>query len=143
MLGDAGLRAKQIATSSYDVSFVSDLREWSVNVRMSEAWLMLRTFVLALPTAPSRRVALLECIAQANSSIALAKFSLIDDNSICIELEYRSDHVTADTIKQLLGLVVRIGDENYPKLFRIAVGDATLEALESSFKKPTKETEPN
>ena len=64
MLTDAGVRAKQIATSSYDVTFVSELREWSVNVRMTEAWLMLRTFVLALPSAPSRQVALLECIAQ-------------------------------------------------------------------------------
>ena len=143
MLSDAGLRAKQITTSSYDVTFVSDLREWSVNVRLSDAWLMLRTFVLALPTAPPRRLALLETIAQTNAAIALAKFSVTEDHSVCIELEYRSDHVSAETLKQLLGLVVRIGDEHYPKAFRIATGDATLDALESAFKQPSQEAEPN
>jgi hypothetical protein len=142
MLSEAGLRGKQIATSSYDVTFTSDLREWSVNVRMSEAWVMLRTFVLSLPTAMPRRLALLENIAQANASLSLAKFSLTDDNSICIDLEYRSEHVGADTLKHLIGLVVRIGDEHYPKLFRIATGDAALDALESSFKKPATEPEP-
>ena len=139
MLSDAGLRAKQVTSSSYDVTFVSDLREWSVNVRMTEAWLMLRTFVLALPTAPARRLALLETVAQINAGIALAKLSLTEDHSVCIELEYRTEHVGADTLKQLLGLVVRIGDEHYPKIFRIATGDATLDALETAFKKPAKE----
>lgn len=123
--------------------FTSDLREWSVNVRMSEAWLMLRTFVLALPAAAPRRLALLQNIAQANASLSLAKFSLADDNALCIDLEYRNEHVGADTLKQLIGLVVRVGDEHYPKLFRIVTGDTALDVLESAFKKPSTEPEAN
>lgn len=139
MLGEAGLRPKRVSESSYDVMFTSELREWAVNVRMSEAWLMLRTFVLALPEAPARRDGLLEATMQANAALSLAKFSLTEDRSLCIDLEYRNEHVEPDILKQLIGLVVRVGDEHYPKLFRIATGEATLKALESAFKKPAPE----
>ncbi len=143
MLSEAGLRAKRVSTSSYDVIFTSDLREWSVNVRMSDSWLMLRTFVMALPEALPRRLALLEAAMQFNAAVSLAKFSQTEDKSLCIDLEYRNDHVTAQTLKHLIGLVVRVGDDYYPKLFRIATGDVTLEKLENAFKKPPSETDPD
>ena len=142
MLKEAGLRAKRVGASSYDVMFTSDLREWVVNIRLNDAWLMLRTFVMALPPGAPRRLALLEAALQANSALSLAKFSSTEDASLVIDLEYRDEHLNAGTLANLIGLVVRVGDDHYPKLFRIATGDIALEALESAFKKPPKETDP-
>jgi len=141
MLKEAGLRAKRVGASSYDVMFTSDLREWVVNIRLNDAWVMLRTFVMVLPAGPPRRLALLEAALQANAALSLAKFSATDDSSLTIDLEYRDEHLNAETLGNLIGLVVRVGDENYPKLFRIATGDVALEALESAFKKPPKKTD--
>ena len=134
MLEEAGLRAKRVAASSYDVMFTSDLREWAVNIRLNDSWVMLRTFVMVLPTPAQRKLALLEAAMQANASLSLAKFSATDDKSLVIDLEYRDEHLNAETLRNLIGLVVRVGDENYPKLFRIATGDSTLQSLESAFK---------
>jgi hypothetical protein len=141
MLEEAGLRAKRVGASSYDVMFTSDLREWAVNIRLNESWLMLRTFVMVLPPGTPRRLALLEAALQANASLSLAKFSATEDRSLVIDLEYRDEHLGAETLRNLIGLVVRVGDDHYPKMFRIATGDAALEALESAFKKPPKETD--
>jgi hypothetical protein len=142
MLEEAGLRAKRVAASSYDVMFTSDLREWAVNIRLNDSWVMLRTFVMALPAGAPRRLALLEAALQANATLSLAKFSATEDRSLAVDLEYRDEHLNAETLRNLIGLVVRVGDDHYPKLFRIATGDTALEALESAFKKPTGETDP-
>jgi hypothetical protein len=142
MLEEMGLQAKRVSASSYDVMFTSDLREWAVNIRLNESWVMLRTFVMVLPAGAPRRLTLLEAALQANASLSLAKFSTTEDRSLVIDLEYRDEHLNAETLRNLVGLVVRVGDENYPKLFRIATGDVALEALESAFKKPTNESDP-
>ena len=139
MLEEAEMRAKRIGASSYDVMFTSDLREWAVNVRLNDSWVMLRTFVMALPPGAPRRLALLEAALQANASLSLAKFSVTEDRSLVIDLEYRDEHLNSEILRNLIGLVVRVGDDNYPKLFRIATGDTALEALETAFKKPPNE----
>gem|GEM_PF-1351302 len=142
MLKEAGLRAKRAGASSYDVMFTSDLRQWAVNIRLNDAWVMLRTFVMVLPPSAPRRLALLEAALQANAALSLAKFSATEDSSLFIDLEYRDEHLNAETLHNLIGLVVRVGDDNYPKLFRVATGDMTLEALESAFNKKPKKIDP-
>src|ERR1700676_5613074 len=142
MLEETGLQAKRVGASSYDLMFTSDLREWAVNVRLNEAWVMLRTFVMVLPQGTPRRLALLEAALQANAALSLAKFSATEDASLVIDLEYRDEHLGAETLPNLIVLVVRVGDDYYPKLFRIATGDVTLETLESAFKKRPKKTDP-
>lgn len=137
MLEEADLGAKRVGASSHEVTFTSALREWAVNVRLNEAWLMLRTFVMLLPPSVPRRLALLEAALQANAALSLVKFSATEDNALVIDLEYRDEHLDAEALRNLVGLIVRVGDDNYPKMFRIAAGDTTLEALESAFKKPS------
>jgi hypothetical protein len=139
MLVEAGLRVKRVSRGAYDVTFPSELREWGVTVRMSESWVMLRTFVLALPPSGRRRQALLEASMQANANRSLIKFSLGEPNSLYIDLEYREEHVTPEVLKNLISLVVNVGDAEYPKLFRLATGDDALDALESAFKRDPSE----
>ena len=128
-----------MAANSYDVVFTSALREWSIRVRMTDAWVMLRTFVLCAPESPARRHELLETVMRDNAGLSLVKFSLSEDDAICLELEYRTDDVTSEKLKSLCNLIVRIGDEYYPKLFRLITGDVALDALETAFKKPASE----
>ncbi len=133
------MHVKRVRRGAYDVSFPSHLREWLVRIMLTDAWLMLRTFVMNLPEPAPRRAALLEAAMQANGRLSLTKFSLADATSLCLELEYRAEHTDAAVLQNLIGLVVKVGDAEYPPLFRIASGDAALEALESAFNRPSAE----
>jgi hypothetical protein len=139
MLTEAGMHVKHAGVGSYEVSFPSRLREWSVRVTLADVWVLLRTFVMTLPADGPRRLALLEAAMQINGRLSLAKLSVVDATSLCLELEYRSDHVDSDVLRNLVGLLVKVGDREYPQLFRIATGDTALDALESAFNRSPNE----
>ena len=125
LLSDADLSAKQVGGAVYDVCIPAGLREWVVNVRMTEAWVSLRTFVL--------RARLLEAALLANGRTSLTKFSLGADNALSLELEYRQEHLDSSVLRNLVCLAVKVGEAESPRLFRIATGEAALDQLESAF----------
>jgi hypothetical protein len=133
LLSEADLRAKRTGGAAYDVRIPAALREWVVEVRMTEAWVSLRAFVLSLPEAPSLRASLLEAAMSANARTSLTKFSLVDETSLCLELEYRQDHLDAAILRNLVCLIANVGEAEYPRLFRLATAEDALESLESAF----------
>lgn len=135
LLTEADLSAKQVGGAVYDVCIPATLREWVVTVRMTETWVSLRTFVLSPPDSQVQRAAIFEAAMLANGRNSLAKFSLVDDNSLCLEIEYRQEHLDSSVLRNLVCLAVKVGEAEYPRFFRIATGGAALEDLESAFKR--------
>jgi len=133
LLSDADLSAKQVGGAVYDVCIPAGLREWVVNVRMTEAWVSLRTFVLSVPESAPVRARLLEAALLANGRTSLTKFSLGADNALSLELEYRQEHLDSAVLRNLVCLAVKVGEAEYPRLFRIATGESALDQLESAF----------
>jgi hypothetical protein len=111
------------------------LREWVVNVHMTETWLHLRAFILSVPESPAVRARLLEAALLANGRTSLTKFSLVDESSLCLELEYRQEHLDSSVLRNLVCLVIKVGEVEYPRFFRIATSEAKLESLESAFRR--------
>jgi hypothetical protein len=135
LLSDADLSAKQVGGATYDVCIPALLREWVVNVRMTEAWVSLRAFVLNVPETPQVRASLLEASMLANGRRSLTKFSLGDDDALSLELEYRQEHIDSAVLRNLVCLVVNVGEAEYPALFRIATRASALDSLEAAFKR--------
>jgi hypothetical protein len=133
LLSDADLSARQVGGAAYDVCIPATLREWVVNVRMTETWMNLRTYVLTVPATPAARARLLEAALLANGRTSLTKFSLDDDSSLCLELEYRQEHLDSSVLRNLVCLAVKVAEAEYPRFFRIATSEPQLAALESAF----------
>ena len=64
-----------------------------------------------------------------NQKMCLTKF-VFGENSLVLELDYRMEHVNAETLGSLVSLVFINAEENYARLFRIVSGDDVLEALD-------------
>jgi hypothetical protein len=128
LLSEGGLNVKYVGPACYDVTFRGDLREWTVTARLTECWIFLRSYIMRVPESAAMRAALFEAALQINGRLSLGKLS-IEEDSLFLDIEYRCEHLDAVVLRNLLGLVVQVGDEEYPKLFRIAAGDTTLKAL--------------
>jgi len=128
LLGEGGFNVKHAGPACYDVTFRGNLREWTVTARLTDCWIFLRSYVMRVPESAATRAALFEAALLVNGRLSLGKLS-IEEDSLFLDIEYRCEHLDAIVLRNLLGLVVQVGDEEYPKLFRIAAGDMTLKAL--------------
>jgi hypothetical protein len=133
LLDEGGFNVKKVGAATYDVSFCGELREWTLTLRLTDTWVLLRSYVMRLPESAPVRSALLRAALEINADLPLGKLS-IEDNGLFLDVEYRTEHLDGCVLGNLLRLVVDAGDDEYPKLFRIASGDALLEVLETSFR---------
>jgi hypothetical protein len=131
-LDEGDFNVKQVGSATYDVSFRGLLREWTVTTKLTDTWVLLRSYVMRLPESAPVRVMLLQAALEINGDLPLGKLS-IEGDSLYLDVEYRAEHLDSDVLSNLLRLMVHVGDDEYPKLFRIASGDTMLKALESSF----------
>ncbi|MFY9780486.1 MAG: hypothetical protein WAJ85_08250 [Candidatus Baltobacteraceae bacterium] len=132
LLDEGDFNVKPVGSAIYDVSFRGQLREWTVTTRLTETWILLRTYVMRLPESAQIRTTLLQTALEINGDLPLGKLS-IEGDSLYLDIEYRTEHLDSSVLGNLLRLVVQVGDDEYPRLFRIASGDTMLKALESSF----------
>jgi hypothetical protein len=132
LLDEGDFNVKRVGAATYDVSFRGALREWTVTTRLTDTWILLRTYVMRLPETAPVRTMLLQTSLEINGDLPLGKLS-IEGDSLYLDIEYRAEHLDSSVLSNLLRLVVNVGDDEYPKLFRIASGDVMLKALESSF----------
>ena len=129
---EGGFDVRHVGPACYDVSFHGELREWTVTARLTDAWVFLRSYVMRIPDSLPIRSLLMEDALEANGRLLLGKLS-IEGDALVLDIEYRAEHVDGAVLSNLLGLAVKVGDAEYPRLFRIASGDITLNALGSSF----------
>jgi hypothetical protein len=132
LLDEGDFNAKQVGSATYNVSFRGKLREWAVVTRLTGDWVLLRSYVMRLPHSAPVRSMLFQTALEINGALPLGKLS-IEGDGLYLEVEYRSEHLNSSLLGNLLGLLVDVGDAEYPRLFRIAAGDMILKALESSF----------
>ncbi|MGP6157378.1 MAG: hypothetical protein ACLPYS_07710 [Vulcanimicrobiaceae bacterium] len=132
LLDEGDFNVKQVGAATYDVSFRGELREWTVTVRLTDTWVLLRAYVMRLPESVPIRSMLLQSALEINGDLPLGKLS-IEGDSLYLDIEYRAEHLDPSVLSNLLRLAVNVGDDEYPKLFRIASGDVVLKALETSF----------
>ncbi len=131
-LREGDFDVRHVGPACYDVNFRGELREWTVTARLTDAWVFLRSYVMRIPDALPVRSLLMEDALEANGRLLLGKLS-IEGDGLVLDIEYRAEHVDGAVLSNLLGLAVKVGDAEYPRLFRIAAGDVTLNALGSSF----------
>ena len=132
LLDEGDFNVKQVGSATYDISFRGELREWTVTTRLTETWVLLRSYVMRIPESVPVRSMLLQHALEINGDLPLGKLS-IEGDCLYFDVEYRTEHLDSSVLSNLLRLTVYVGDDEYPKLFRIASGDVMLKALESSF----------
>ncbi|MGP6158886.1 MAG: hypothetical protein ACLPYS_15500 [Vulcanimicrobiaceae bacterium] len=135
LLDEGGFNVKKVGLATYEVSFMGDLREWTVTTRLTGAWTLMRAYVMRLPKSESIKGMLLQGALEINADLPLGKLSLEGD-ALYLDIEYRAEHLDAGALKGLLQLIVNVGEDEYPGLFRIASGDRILKSLESSLALP-------
>ncbi len=109
------------------VAFTGRYRDWSFAVSLDSEWLTIQAFVCELPDIATLKAALLEEAMAINHRIAIGKFA--SAGALSLEAEYRAEHIDAEVLANILGLLQKTAEENYPRLFRVASGDAILESF--------------
>lgn len=130
LLKEADIRSTRFDATRRLVMYPGRTRDWTFNVNIFNGWLHIHTYVCEIPQAANVRAELLEAAMVANQRMSLTKFAKAE--ALIFELEYRDDHIDAEVLGNLFGLVMSNAEEHYPKLFRIVSGDAVLESLGSN-----------
>jgi hypothetical protein len=81
LLEEGDFNAKQVGSAAYDVSFLGELREWTVVTRLTEAWVLLRSYVMRLPKSAAVRLPLLQTALEINGALPLGKLSIEGDGA--------------------------------------------------------------
>jgi hypothetical protein len=136
LLDAAGIKGIRLGPAGYQASYLGPYREWNLQLRLHEGWLMARVFICRMPAEEGTKRRLMEFMLTQNGRLCVAKYSL-GPADICLDLEYREEHVNGEVLSNLAGLVTGILDDEYPKLFRIISGDETLRSLERAFRRST------
>jgi hypothetical protein len=129
LLKGAGLRSFRLDATHRGINFSGRSREWLVAARLTPDWLNLAITVCTLPELTSARDRLLAWAMGRNRSIALLKFAVYE-NLLLLEADYRAEHLDADVLGNIIGLLNSTAEEQYPAIFRITNGDDVLEKLE-------------
>lgn len=127
LLKEAGYTSSRIDRHRRALLFMGRTREWTIVARMHDGWLNIYTHVCQLPTEPGVRARLLETVMTLNQRLLLTKF--VSSATLVLELDYRTEHVDVEVLKNLVGLLYAAAEEYYPRIFCIASGDDVLEAL--------------
>ncbi|MFZ1123600.1 MAG: hypothetical protein WAN59_00475 [Candidatus Baltobacteraceae bacterium] len=130
LLKEAGLKSARLDSTRRGIAFPGRAREWLVVARLNQNWLHLYTFVCNIPEEPGLRARLLEETMHANAALTLVKF--VAGPGLCLEIDYRAEHLDASVVGNLVSLLYHAAEEQYPKVFRIVSGDETLRELETS-----------
>lgn len=127
----AGLRSVHLDTAHRGVNIIGRTREWTLVTGLSSDWLNVTTTVCQLPKQIGLRSRMLAWAMATNRSLPLAKFSVLDE-TLVLELDYRTEHVDDAVFGSLLGMLYSVAEEHYAKVFRIVNGDDVLDSLERS-----------
>ncbi|HLI96366.1 MAG TPA: hypothetical protein VKT72_09805 [Candidatus Baltobacteraceae bacterium] len=122
--------------SGYELSFHGTYRDFDIRCVLGNGWLHTCVYILQLPALSATRSRLLERIAELNLAIPLAKFTKSED-VLCLDLEYREEHVDSAVFGKLANLLRQLAEEHYPEIFRIVSGQERLDALQAAFQRPS------
>ncbi len=128
LLKAADIASFRITNDLRGMSYTGRTREWLIAARLNDHWFNAYTRICSLPEEPTLRARLMEAVMDMNRQMPLAKF--ITSSGLVLELDYRADHLDAEVIGNLIGLLHANAETHYPKIFRIVSGDDTLEKLE-------------
>jgi hypothetical protein len=131
MLTEAGLRSQRLGVGTRGIIFAGRDREWFLAVQLTDDWLNVATTFCEVPDEPGMRGPLFEHTMRLNRALTLLKFVTVE-KSLVLELDYRAEHVDGVVLANLIGHVLSCAQDQYPAVFRIVSGDATLQALEAS-----------
>ena len=124
---EAGIKSTRLDASRRVATFAGRTRDWSFIANLYNGWLHVQTYVCEIPGAAGLRAELLDVAMVANQTMSLTKF--VKSSALYLEVEYREEHVTPESLNNLIGLLHSNAEEYYPGLFRVVSGDAVLESL--------------
>jgi len=136
LLDEAKVDSIDLGSGCYQVDFAAEMRTWNIYASASRGWLQLCTHVMTLPKAPGARALTLDLMARLSRKVPLAKFSASRRDCVVLELQYRTEHVDAEALDKLIGLLLQIAEDEYPGLLWVAEGKPALQALDAAFRRP-------
>jgi len=134
LLSRAGYTATPVAKAVFEMAFGGKFRSWHIRVGLANGWLTFHVYFMDLPTIPSVRAALFERLAEINDDISVAKFVKSGD-ALTLDMEYREEHVDAEVMRNLVGMLLSHCEGRYLEVLRIVTGDRALQQLEEAFNK--------
>lgn len=132
LLREAELTSFRIDETTRGLSYSGRSREWLVAARLNEHWFNAYTRVCDVPEESNLKMRLMEAVLDMNRSMSLSKF--IFSHGLVLEIDYRAEHLDAEMVGNLIGLLHANAETYYPKIFRIVSGNETLKQLESSLR---------
>ena len=126
LLDEAQFESVDLGSGRFSVPFSAGLRTWLVDVYATKEWFSLHTHVMRLPKGAPARAVVLDLMAGLNFRVPLAKFSVRRRDAVMLELEYRTEHVDAEVLGNLIRMLVQIGEAEYPGLARVLASDPKL-----------------
>jgi hypothetical protein len=130
-----GYTANRFGENGYEIPFGGQFRDWRIRAYLHNGWLVMHAFVMRVPAAGAARAQLFERMLEVNDDMSVAKFSKYKD-MLTLDLEYREEHINAESLRNLLGLMHSLCEQHYTELFRIASGENALASLEAAYQRP-------
>ncbi len=90
---------------------------------------------MRLPKARAARALVLDLMARLNCKVPAAKFSATPRDGVVLELAYRTEHVDAEVLGNLIRTLLHVAESEYPALARVVVDDRALRRLDAAFKR--------
>ncbi len=134
LLDSAGYHTRRAGEYSYEIAFGGKYRHWEIQTHLHNGWLGFRVYFMDLPQPGALRSKLFERVAELNDDLTVLKFVKSGD-ILALDMQYRKEHIDAEVLRNVVGMVYAACEEHYPQLFRIVAGDETLSSLESAFQR--------
>ncbi len=133
LLSEAGVAHERAPSGGRQMSFSGRYRDWQLFASANPSWFHIHTFVCSLPTEPGLRAELLLWMARANGAMSLLKYSVTPQDYAILEGEVRLERLEPDDVRNLIGYVHSVAEQDYLAVLHVARGDARLEALSEAF----------
>jgi hypothetical protein len=133
LLSAAGFTHQRLAAGGRTMSFSGRYRDWLLVASANPGWFHVHTVICSLPAEPGLRGELLLWLARANADLSLLKYSVTKADKVVLEAEVRMEKLEAEDVGNLVWFVHATAEEHYLDVFRIARGEARLDALSTAF----------
>jgi hypothetical protein len=90
---------------------------------------------MRLPKPRAARAVMLDQMARLNCKVPAAKFSATPRDAVLLELAYRTEHIDAEVLGNLIRMLLHIAETEYPALARVVAENRALRRLDAAFKR--------
>jgi hypothetical protein len=132
LLRSAGFQYQNVDRKYVQLLFGSPWRSWVVGATLNENWLSLVVYICEIPETAIAKASLFELAMRLSDEASLAKYTH-RGAALNLELQYRAEHVDAEVLENLVGLLLARANKDYPQIVRHILSEDVLERLGKQF----------